>query len=119
MCEDCFEKNMMGFPSQEDFDHFTQILDEKIKTKKMKFNPLTENVINVLDIDYRIYATCNSCNENWFLEIPNNANRGYFLNNHGLEIYSTERNKQNQRVRRNGLILLVLIVVVTIYKCTQ
>ena len=108
---------MMDFPSQEGFDHFMQILDKKVKTQKIYFNNSMENN-NILDMDFRIYVTCNSCEENWFLEIPDNSNRGYFLNNHGLEIYYTERNKQNRKVRRNGLILLVLIVIIAIYKCS-
>lgn len=117
MCEDCFEKNTMGFPSQEDFDHFIHILDRKVKTQKMHLNGSLETT-SIPGMDVRIYATCNSCEEDWFLEIPENADRGYFLNSDGLEIYYAERKKQNRKVRRNGLILLVLIVIIAIYKCS-
>ncbi len=118
MCKDCFEKNMMGFPSEKDYNDFIQILDEKVKTRKMKFNDSLENSTNILGIDFRVYATCNSCREDWVLEIPDHANRGYFLNKKGVEIYYTERNKQSRKVKRNGLIILLGVVIITIYKCT-
>lgn len=118
MCENCFESNIMGFPTQDDFDNFIHTLDEKIKTNKMRFNDSLENTKNILGIDFGSYATCNSCREDWVLEIPDNAERGYFLNKEGIETYYENKDKQNRRVKRNGLIILVIILILTIYKCT-
>lgn len=118
MCKDCFENNIMSFPSQDDYEDFIKILDEKIKVKKMRLNDSLENTNNILEIDFRTYATCNSCGENWVLEIPDNANRGYFLNESGIEKYYENKDSHDRKVKRNGLIILVVILTLIIYKCT-
>lgn len=118
MCEDCFEKNIMSFPSQEDYDNFINTLDEKIKVKKMRLNNSLETTNNIMGIDFRTYATCNSCGENWVLETPSYANRGYFLNDIGIEKYYEIKESDNRKVRRNGLIIIAIILTIIIYKCT-
>lgn len=115
MCPECFEEGIYRFISQEDFEQFSDILDTKIKENKMSYCPgLDDN--NFMGMDFRYYASCNSCGENWVLDIPDNANRGYFLNKEGLDILHGQRERHNLKVRKNGFILLfVLILIFVLY----
>lgn len=118
MCEECFENNIMSFPTQDDYDNFMKILDEKIKVKKMSLNNSLENTNNIMGIDFRSYVRCNSCGENWVLETPDYSNRGYFLNYNGIEIFYENKKSHDRIVRRNGLIILAIILMIIIFKCT-
>jgi len=108
----------MGFPSQDNYNNFIRILDEKVKSQKMKINTSLENSNSILGINFRTYVTCCSCGENWALEIPDHSNRGYFLNQQGIEIYYAKKNRHNRNVKRNGLFILTLILILVFYKCT-
>ncbi len=54
MCADCFESNIMGFSSQNDFDNFIRILDKKVKNQKIKINFSLEEMIGQTSIQHII-----------------------------------------------------------------
>ncbi|WP_430401978.1 hypothetical protein [Fluviicola sp.] len=107
----------MGFSSQNDYDNFIRILDEKVKNQKMKINSSLEEANSILGINYYTYVTCCNCGENWFLEMPDHSKRGYFLNKQGVGIYYAKKDEHDRKVKRNGLIILTIILIISIYKC--
>lgn len=104
----------MGFHSQDDYDNFISILDKKVNTNKMRLNDSMESANYIIGINFKTYVICNSCGEDWVLEIPDNPNRGYFLNKKGIEVYFKNKTEHDRKVRRNGLIILAIILIIIV-----
>lgn len=77
MCENCFEKEIHEFETYEHFDTFDLELTNKLGSSKMI---LIKDIFNERSLNngYSIYK-CQSCLKEWYLSIPDNAWRGYFL----------------------------------------
>ena len=78
MCNECFDKQYYGFPSQSEFEKFEGILDLKCKTGEIKILDSKSEVESGL-LDFRMYYQCITCKEKFVMSIPDNAWRGYFL----------------------------------------
>ena len=81
MCEKCFDNEIFRFESQSDFHIFETKFD-----KKTNFIELTNSKHNYLNVFVYTY-TCKSCYENWWLSIPENAWRGFFLTETKATLY--------------------------------
>lgn len=78
MCENCFNKEIDSFSTEEGWLKFDLELTKKLgnqKMKHMKFNP--DGARDKDDGEY-IYE-CNFCHQKWKLKDPDHSFRGYFL----------------------------------------
>ncbi|MDO8316756.1 MAG: hypothetical protein Q7T12_04455 [Flavobacterium sp.] len=114
MCNECFDKQYYGFPSQSEFEKFEGILDIKCKTGEIKILDSKSEVESGL-LDFRMYYQCITCKEKFVMSIPDNAWRGYFLTEQNAIEYH-EKIKTSDKKKKNGcLIILFLIIIFTIY----
>ena len=71
MCRDCFDKQYYGFPSYTEYEEFEEILDLKIRSKKIFF--------------------CNLAKRHQFFVILTQANTNS-INNYGFSNYTRHKN---------------------------
>ncbi|QNF35551.1 hypothetical protein HUW51_23630 [Adhaeribacter swui] len=114
MCEDCFQELIYKFPTQQNFEDFENILQEKC----------TEGKISVLDMhktdylsafDSNLYFECRTCKEVWILNTPDYAWRGFFLPVDKAIEYKKESNKLDEKRSIGCLIVLIIIAIAIIW----
>ena len=117
MCEDCFDKEISKFNSQEDFDNFQRLIDIKINEEKLR--AIRDE--NQQNWDFKLIYQCISCKEEWILSIPDNAWRGYFLTKKN----AIKRDIELESERKKGStgcfiilsLILLIIIILTIKAC--
>src|SRR4051812_19582977 len=110
MCDDCFKNLYYKFDSQEEFQDFETIVQNKWINKKIEI--ITREKTDHSDIFYK----CNSCGEIWALSIPENAWRGFFLpQQKGIEHIKKLNQKDSQR-QFGCLVVVIVIVLVVIFR---
>ena len=62
MCEDCFDKEYYGFPSETEFEEFEQVLDLKCRSELVHILESKNDTENEL-MGFRMYYKCNTCDE--------------------------------------------------------
>jgi hypothetical protein len=102
MCEKCFDKEIFRFESQSDFNDFEKTLEQK-----SKYLELINSKHEYLD-DYHYTYTCRNCNKNWWLSIPENAWRGYFLTEKKAEDH-IKNIRSSDKKKKNGCLILIAI----------
>jgi hypothetical protein len=118
MCEDCFEKEYYGFPSQTEFEKFEEVLDLKCRSKKVLILESKNEQKGEL-IDFRMYYKCSSCNENYVMSIPDNAWRGYFLTEQNAIEYHNKLKTSDKNKKYGCLVILILIIAIGIYSIVK
>ena len=111
MCENCFDNEIYKFESESEFLEF-----EKKFNLKEKFFKIANSKHEFLN-DYHYIYICENCYENWWLSIPDNAWRGYFLTKNNAESHIKEI-KSSEKAKRNGCFLLlvfIIFIIITIY----
>lgn len=108
MCEKCFDKEIFRFENESVFIEF-----EKDLNQKAKFLKLTNSKHEYLN-DFHYNYTCENCNENWWLSIPENAWRGYFLTEKNAQKHIKDLKDSDKRKRNGCLIILVIIFLIAL-----
>lgn len=78
MCENCFNKEIESFPSEEAWLEFDLELTKKLVSQKMKHAEFNHDGKRDKD-DGEYFYECNSCHQKWKLRDTDYAMRGYFL----------------------------------------
>jgi outer membrane protein assembly factor BamE (lipoprotein component of BamABCDE complex) len=117
MCENCFDKEIPRFESQSEFIAFEKILDQKLKFL------INTNSSHEYLKDYHYCYKCLGCNQSWWLSIPDNAWRGYFLTEKKAQTY-IENLRESDKKRKNGClitlgIILVILIITIFSSCTN
>jgi hypothetical protein len=102
MCEKCFDNEIFRFESESDFNIFEIKFDEK-----SSFIELTNSKHNYLNVFVYTY-TCKSCYKNWWLSIPENAWRGFFLTEKNAKNY-IERIRNSDKKKKKGCLIILSI----------
>lgn len=108
MCEKCFDKELLRFENESEFIAFEKSLDQKANFV---------NLINAKDkyfTDFHYTYTCKNCNQNWWLSIPDNAWRGYFLTEQNAKKHIRDLKDSDNKKRNGCLIILFIIVIILI-----
>lgn len=114
MCEDCFDKEYYGFPSQAEFEKFEEVLDLKCGSKKILILESKNEQEGGLT-DFRMYYKCNSCNQNYVMSIPDNVWRGYFLTEQNAIEYHNKLKESDKKKKYGCLVILILVIAIGIY----
>jgi len=114
MCEDCFDKEYYGFPSQIEFEKFEELLDRKSRTKKIEILKSGAEYESGL-MDFRMYHKCNTCDEKYVMSIPDNAWRGYFLTEQNAVEYHNKIKASDKKKTYGCLLILILLIAIGIY----
>ena len=94
MCEKCFDEEILRFESESEFIAFEKSLDQKanfVKLINTKHKNLTE---------FNTKYSCENCNQNWWLSIPDNAWRGYFLTEQSAKKHIKDLKDSDNRKRK-------------------
>lgn len=103
MCEKCFDKEIFKFERESDFIAFEKSLDQKAKF--LLLINLKHEYLN----DFHYTYTCENCNQNWWLSIPDNAWRGYFLTEKNAQIHIKDL-RYSDKKKKNGCLIILLII---------
>jgi hypothetical protein len=118
MCEDCFDKEYYGFPSQVEFEKFEEILDQQCNSGKVQILESQNEEESGL-MDFRMYYKCNTCDEKYAMSIPDNAWRGYFLTEQKAIEYHNKLKESDKKKKYGCLIILILIIAIGIYSLVK
>ena len=108
MCVKCFDKEIFRFESESNFREFEKKLEEK-----SKFLELISSKHNYLN-DFHYVYTCENCKTNWWLSIPENAWRGYFLTENKAKEHIEKLKKSDAKKKNGCLILLGILLLILI-----
>jgi hypothetical protein len=108
MCEKCFDKDIFRFESESDFTIFENRLEQKIK-----FLKLISSKHEFLN-DFHYTYTCENCNQSWWLSVPDNGWRGYFLTEKNAQKHIKDIRDSDKKKRNGCLIMLVIILFIVI-----
>ena len=117
MCRDCFLKGVDSFATWQDYESFSQSLQEKcaVGQQMMVANPTSTSSVNDFTAA-EAYYQCSSCKEIWALSSPDNAWRGYFLPMK-TAVAHVQRVKVSDRMKGiGGLILIVATLIFLLWK---
>ncbi|MFC7772977.1 hypothetical protein [Flavobacterium sp. GCM10027622] len=108
MCEKCFENNIYKFRSEIEFKEFEKDFD--LKNKFLKIDNSQQEYLN----DFQYVYNCENCKTIWWLSLPENAWRGYFLKEESAKKHIEEIRKDDKRKKVGCFILLGIIIFIII-----
>ena len=110
MCSKCFDNNYFQFESQSDFEIFDKELALKLNDNFEVLKP-KESYKQVHFDQYQ----CLNCKTIWNLSIPENAWRGFFLDNESLKPHIDNFKKEDRRKGIVGCLIGIIIIGLIIY----
>lgn len=116
MCEKCFESNIYKFESEFEFNQFEMKFD--FKNKFLKINNTQHEYLN----DFHFVYNCDYCKTVWWLSMPDNAWRGYFLKEENAKKHIEKIRKEDRSKKIGCFILLGLIIFIllfTLFSCNS
>jgi hypothetical protein len=104
MCKDCIGFLQTSFVSNEDFDFFDSVL---LSSKDIFsfISPLHKGEVGAV-----VAYECACCKDKWFLSVPDQAHRGFFL----TEFRYLEKEKKRKAKRKALLITAIILVIIAI-----
>lgn len=109
MCDKCFENNIYKFESEFEFNKFEKEL--YLKNNFFKIEDSHHMYLN----DFHYVYKCKHCKAGWWLSIPDNAWRGYFLNEEDAKKHIEKMRKDDKNTKIGCLILFGVILIVFLF----
>lgn len=110
MCSKCFNENIYRFDSLAEFETFDKDLTLKLN-KDLEALKSGDNYKQV----YYDQFQCVHCKTIWNLSIPDNAWRGFFLDNESLKNHIDSIKKEDKIKGRIGCLIVISIIGLIIY----
>lgn len=109
MCKNCFEKEYLSFPTYKDFEEFDFELTKKLSIGRLKY---IDNDGKYLHYGYSTYR-CDNCGTIWWLNVPENAWRGFFAHSDTSKELINELEKRNKKGQVGCLVFFALVFIIT------
>jgi len=110
MCSKCFSTNYFIFNSQTDFENFDKELNSKLKNNLTALN-CGKSYKEVYFDQYQ----CLHCMTIWNLSTPDNAWRGFFIDNESISQHIDNIKNDDKKKGLIGLLILIIIVGIIVY----
>ena len=107
MCKKCFENNIYRFENQSQFNEF-----EENFNLKDKFITIVNSTHTYLNDSHYVY-NCENCKTVWWLSIPENAWRGYFLKEKEAKNHIEKMRKSDEK-KKYGCFFIIFITILFI-----
>lgn len=113
MCRHCSSFSQNSFNSNEEFDLFDSVL----LSSKDIFS--YSNTINKGEVNAAIVYECKQCKDKWYLSVPNQAHRGFFLSSSSYLAKEKSMELKRKKLRTRVLVLVVIVVTLITAKLLQ
>ena len=109
MCENCFISEYKKIEDDKTNSNIENKITVLVSKQKMQLiNNITSKKIHE---NYSVYK-CNSCSEIWCFSSADLYWRGFLLKQKNLSSFYERLLKKQNRIKRNGILLLILIIIV-------
>jgi hypothetical protein len=112
MCENCFNSEYERFVDEKTNSN----IENKISAllSRQEFELISNNSSKKIHENYSVYK-CNSCNQIWCFSSADLYWRGFLLKRTNLSSFYERLSKKQKRIKRNGILSLILITIIGIY----
>jgi len=112
MCETCFDEDIFQFETQNDFENFERIIQEKCTNRQIE---ILDEYDSLEVFSTRLYYKCHNCKETWVMSIPENAWRGYFLTEPKAIKYEQQLKADDKVISIKGCFIIVGIILIVLW----